>query len=419
MGDDGYNFMKKLLKSESILMRRPEVFLESYIPPRILGRDRQLEELAFYLKYVTRGVQHPHIIIHGRPGVGKSVVVRYALKGVSEFLDREVSDTSYKYSYVLCRDHRSEGKILEKIIGDITGEEVSFVGHSISKHYKELKNAVEEFGGTVTIVLDEANLMTRPNDVLYNLSRFSVDRGGISIICITNSATFLDNLESSVLSSLSPARIVFPSYTSPELELILKDRAREGLYPDVLEDGVIQYCAAVGAHEDGDARRAIALLKLAVMIAEREKSDIVTVEHAKKALKELEKDVIGQTVIKLPPHEKIVLLSIASLSKVLSEVYGQKDVKVTTGQIYGMYQSICRSIGVSPLTLRRVGDFIRTLSELELIDTVKVHRGRYGLTRTVVLGGKPEYYIQTILEDQRFSFLTIDELHNMAANFRK
>ena len=57
-------------------------------------------------------------------------------------------------------------------------------------------------------------------------------------------------------------------------------------------------CAAVAGKENGDARKAIDLLRVAAEIAERERVDMVTENHIREAQEKIEKDTNYSIILK-------------------------------------------------------------------------------------------------------------------------
>ncbi|MEM2022278.1 MAG: cell division control protein Cdc6, partial [Archaeoglobaceae archaeon] len=144
---------------------------------------------------------------------------------------------------------------------------------------------------------------------------------------------------------------------------------------DVIEDGVIELCAAIAAQEHGDARKALDLLRVSAEIAEREGANKVKVEHVKMAIKKIEADYVAETVKTLPIHTKILLYGMILLS--------ENQDKFTTGEIYLIYRKLCSKISITPLTQRRISDLISELDMLGIVNSVVISKGRYGRTREV------------------------------------
>mgnify|MGYP000754720193 FL=1 len=165
----------------------------------------------------------------------------------------------------------------------------------------------------------------------------------------------------------------------------------------VLEDGVIQLCAAIAAQEHGDARKALDLLRVSGEIAEKEGSSKVKIEHVKKAVKKIETDYMIETVRTLPIHSKILLYATTLLSEQVE--------KFTTGELYCLYKKLCGRVGVDFLTQRRISDLISELDMLGIINSTIISKGRYGRTREIKLGTDPNSLKKVLEEDYRLQIL--------------
>jgi cell division control protein 6 len=165
----------------------------------------------------------------------------------------------------------------------------------------------------------------------------------------------------------------------------------------VLEDGVIQLCAAIAAQEHGDARKALDLLRVSAEIAEREGDNKVRIKHVRKAVKKIETDYMLETVRTLPLQTKILLYSMSLLAESME--------KFTTGEVYCVYKKLCSKIGVEALTQRRVSDLISELDSLGIINSVVVSKGRYGRTREIKVDSDIEALKRALEEDYRLQEL--------------
>ena len=119
----------------------------------------------------------------------------------------------------------------------------------------------------IVLVIDEIDSLVDRNgdDILYNFTRANerITEGGfISLIGISNSLTFKDKLDPRVRSSLSEEEMVFNPYTVEQLQKILADRAELAFSENAVSISAINLCAAMAGKENGDARRAIDLLRV-------------------------------------------------------------------------------------------------------------------------------------------------------------
>jgi cell division control protein 6 len=237
------------------------------------------------------------------------------------------------------------------------------------------------------LVLDEIDqLVNKAGDaVLYNLTRINEDlkNSQVSIIGISNNSRFIDMVDPRVKSSLSEEDVLFPPYNALQLQDILKQRAKKAFKLGVLEQGVVEKCAAYSAKEHGDARRALDLLRVAGEVAERKCSKTVKIDHIDEAEEKIEHDRVLDIITTQPKQSQATLYAIMSLQSKDKET-------ILTGQIYDVYNKICSQIGLKALTQRRIGDIIAELDMLGVINAKVISKGRYGRTREIVLATPEE-----------------------------
>ena len=104
--------------------------------------------------------------------------------------------------------------------------------------------------------------------------------------------TFLDGIDPRVRSYLSEEEVIFQPYNAIQLKEILRKRATEAFMENVVQEGVIEKCAAFAAREHGDARRALDLLRVAGELAERSNSKKILLKHMDEANEKVERDKI-------------------------------------------------------------------------------------------------------------------------------
>jgi cell division control protein 6 len=249
----------------------------------------------------------------------------------------------------------------------------------------------------IIIVLDEVDMLVKKDgdDVLYGLTRINtlLKRGRVSLVGISNDLKFKDYLDPRVVSSLSEEEVVFPPYTATELQDILRQRATAGFRESVLEDGVINLCAALAAREHGDARRALDLLRVAGELCERRGEQKTAERHVREAQGCIENDKVTETLKTLPLQSKLVLYSIYVL-----EERGEEEV--ITGSVFEIYAQLCGDLGLDLLTQRRVGDLVNELDMLGIINAKVESKGRYGRTKMIKLSVPHSQVKEVLGEDE-------------------
>jgi cell division control protein 6 len=262
------------------------------------------------------------------------------------------------------------------------GIRVPFTGLPTDEVFQKFYTGLDNKNQLMIVILDEIDCLARnrENDVLYDLTRIGsqLKNSNLRIIGISNDLNFKQLLDARVLSSLSEEEISFPPYTATEIQDILTERAELAFEPNVIETGVIPYCSAIGARENGDARRAIDLFRVSGEIAERKGEHRVTETHVKEANQQIDRDTVNDAIVTMPIHMKLVLYAIY-----LQDKFGTE--KASTGDIFSVYQNICKETHNEILTQRRVSDLINELDMQGLITARIISKGRYGRTKIISL----------------------------------
>lgn len=377
-----------------------EVLRHSYIPERLPHREGEIQRLAGIMAAGLREETPSNVLIYGQTGTGKTATVKYVSKQLEEaaqkvgahcsvvYINGVVFDTAYRVFAYLAR---------------IFNRRVPMIGWPTDMVYAEFKSGLDAEQRSLFIILDEVDkLVSKGDNVLYVLSRINSElaRARVSLIGISNDLTFADSLDPRIRSSLSEEELIFAPYNADQLRDILNERSVTAFAPSVLEPSVILLCAALAASEDGDARRALALLRVSGEIAERTGADKVSEEHVRLASEKLEMNRLVEVVKTLPFHSKIVLSSVVVLSR------ERKKRRYTSGEVYLMYRKLCNHLAIDPLTQARVTEFVSELDILGLIETVLVNRGRYGRTKEISLSILEELVQPVLLEDYKLKELS-------------
>ncbi len=380
--------------TRSRIFKNRDVLLPDYIPERLPHREPQIKKVASVLAQALKGYKPNNLFIYGITGTGKTAVVKL----VTNKLQQKARQLGVRLRIAFINTKRDDTayRILARLIESL-GYRVPPTGIPTSEVYSRFKRYLDRKELLMIIVLDEIDYHVKKygDDLLYKLTRINeeLSRSKASLVGITNDVNFTSWLDPRVKSSLGEEELVFPPYTAPQLRDILAERAKLAFYDGVLEDGVIELCAALAAREKGDARKALDLLRVAGELAEREGSPKVTVEHVKMAWEQIEKDKVVEVVKSLPLHSKLILLAILKLTKNKDTTY--------TGEVYRTYKEMTKELGIETLTLRRVGDLISELDMLGLISAEVESRGRRGLTRIITVESDPKAIMKGLLADPR------------------
>jgi cell division control protein 6 len=226
----------------------------------------------------------------------------------------------------------------------------------------------------VLIVLDEVDHIG-DDSLLYKLSRArsngDITDAKLGVIGISNDLDFRTQLSSKVRSSLCEKEVSFSAYDADELRLVLEQRERVAFQDGVLEDGVLAMCAAYGAKDSGDARKALDLLLEAGDVARESGSDVVTEAHVQDARERVQTDQVVEGIQNYSQHGQLVLYALTLLHE-------RGDTPVRTREVVETYRTVAHSEGVSPVSERSVRDYLGELAQLGLTAVTEHNRGKDG-----------------------------------------
>ncbi len=383
------------------LIRDRKVLWHSYVPDDLPHREEQITQIGGILASGLKGSRPSNVFVYGKPGTGKTAVTRYVLRELTtKFGELQLP---FKAVYLNCRNVDTDYRVLARICAEL-GQKVPFTGLPTDEVHSRLIELLESQDLLTIIVLDEIDrlVLKSGDDTLYKLTRINYDltSARVSLIGISNDLRFPEYLDPRVLSSLSEEKVIFHPYTALQLQDILRRRSSHGLKNGILEEpGVINLCAALAAREEGDARRALDLFRVAVEIAEREGSKEVKVDHVEKARLSIERDTVLEVLRTLPVQQKLVLYAVYVLER-------HKHPHPVTGEVQNVYGDFCSQLGMDPLTQRRVSDLINDLDAIGVVNAKVVSKGRYGRTKIIRLS-VPKTMIADVLErDSRIKALS-------------
>ena len=367
------------------LFKNKSVLQSNFNPQNIAHRDEQIELIASILAPVLRAEKVSNLFVYGKTGTGKTLSIQHVGNKMNSRL-KELGEDHLKFVYINCKLKKvadTEYRILAQIIHELGGT-VPSTGLPTDQVYLRFIELIDDKKQMIILVLDEIDQAVKKisDNFIYSLTRLNTElkKAQISIIGISNSLTFMDNLDPRVRSSLGEEELVFPPYNALQLQDILRERAQSAFKENVLDEGTIAKCAAYAAREHGDARRALDLLRVAGEIAERENSKRITLEHIDHANNKIERDKMLDIIESEPKQFQLVLYSIMAIENEKKNKGG-----IFTGEVYNSYQEICTKTRNEVLTQRRVSDILAEFDMLGIINAQVISKGRHGRMREIKL----------------------------------
>ncbi len=351
----------------------------NYIPSIISHRDKEISLCAQILTPSLRLECPSNLFVYGKTGTGKTVSIKYVCKQLE--LVAQSKNIPVKFVYINCKMRKvadTEYRLIAQLSREL-GHEVPVTGLPTEEVYKIFERAVDDNKKIILLVLDEVdNLIKKCGDeVLYNFTRMNSElkNSKICLVGISNDITMKNNFDPRVKSSLNEEEIIFPPYDAIQLKDILTTRNEIAFMKGAVSEEIISKCAAYAAREDGDARRALNLLRVAGELAERDNSPYIEEKYLDKAQEKIEIDLLLEQIKTQPKQSMAVLHSIML----------EKNNTSNTGDVFNTYKDICLKAGIKFLTQRRFSDLISELDLLGVINTKIISKGRYGRTREIIL----------------------------------
>ncbi|MEM1627755.1 MAG: ORC1-type DNA replication protein [Desulfurococcaceae archaeon] len=404
---DAWKIIEEELNRPSIFKSR-ESLMPEYIPDSLPHRDNELRQLVSYFKHLVTspGSISQRVLVIGGVGTGKTALTR--LFGRS--FVRLASEKGYRVAYVHVNCHRN--RTLFNVIYDIASQlniPIPSRGLSVKEMFDALLTYLEETDMYVIAALDEFHYFASiaGKDSVYFIARTYDAHEGIkylNYIFIATDMSKLAFLDPVTEGYLLRHMVKLEPYTSSQLYDILKYRAELSFFENTYDEETLKFIAeyeGVDKGGGGNARHALEILLMSGDIAEKEGSRKITLEHVRKAIMSLSRDIvsISESIRNSPLHELLVLLSIVKLLR----RSGVKEVKM--GEIEEEYRVLCDIYNEYPRRHTQIYEYIQSLARTGIIHAYPSGKGHRGRTTLVTIHYGPldvlEKYIEDIIKKRK------------------
>ncbi|APW98324.1 cell division control protein Cdc6 [Halobiforma lacisalsi AJ5] len=390
---------------------------------RIYGRDEQLAAEARAFRDTLDGERPPDLLLYGPSGTGKSLTV----KAVAEKVSERATQNDIAFDFVAVNFKTMESHSLDRAVWKLGHQTANKAGVewgiprkgvSTDAKYVRLYEIVDRHFDALVFILDEIDALTgrvgedEPaySRLLYSLSRVMAEQHVdtlVSTVVITNHPKFRENLDSRTDSSYNPTGIHFSDYDANELIEIL-NRRRDAFKEGALDDGVIELVAAYGAKNEGDARRAIDLLRDAGEIANRNGETVVTEQHVHAANDSVVKNRVLEMVGGMTLQKKLSLYAAAVVADV-------NDGAAPSPAVYALYREICQRTDRDVYTQETVNSHINKAGTYGVLESERTSGGfKSGVHLMFTFTEPVEAVLETLEEDETFDELDASTARTIA-----
>ncbi|TMT86592.1 AAA family ATPase [Haloterrigena sp. H1] len=390
---------------------------------RIYGRDKQLAAEARAFRDTLDGERPPDLLLYGPSGTGKTLTV----KAVAEKVKERATQNKIDFDFIAVNFKTMESHSIDRAVwklGNQTAKkagvswDIPRKGVSTDAKYVRLYEIVDRHFDALVFILDEIDTLTgRASDdepaysrLLYSLSRVMAEQHVdtlVSTVVITNHPKFRENLDSRTDSSYNPTGIHFSDYDANELIEIL-NRRRDAFKDGALNDGVIELVAAYGAKNEGDARRAIDLLRDAGELANRNGETVVTERHVHAANDSVVKNRVLEIVGGMSLQKKLSLYAAAVVADV-------NNGSAPSPAIYTLYQEICQRTDRDVYTQETVNSHINKAGTYGVLESERTSGGfKSGVHLMFTFTEPVDAVIETLEEDDTFDEIELSTARSIA-----
>lgn len=362
------------VRDDSIYRNR-DALLDDYTPETLVGRDDELQQYHSALQPAIYGEQPNNIFLYGKAGVGKTAATRFLLNKLQGDAE-QYDDLRVNSHLVNCDGTDSSYQVAVDLVNRLRPieDQISESGYSRSQVYRLMWHEFDQLDGIVLIVLDEVDHL-EDDSILYQLSRARenqhLEKSRVAVIGISNDLSYRKRLSPKVRSSLCERSISFSTYNAQELQEVLSQRRSVAFKPGTVSDGVIGLCAAYGARESGDARKALDLLLKAGDVARDQNAEQVLEQHVHDGRQLLEREEVAQGIANLNDQERLMVYAVATHA-------AENTTPVRSTDLYERYESLAASAGRDPLSSRWMRENLDELAMLGIISVEKRNKGASG-----------------------------------------
>jgi len=235
------------------ILSDPKTLLPTYMPDKILHREKEINEFSMCLKNSVNA------FVYGHSGSGKTMIIKKVIENFNE-------SNSGKAFYINCSLYQTTNAIFHEILLSLNNIVASKSNYELTKR---LKAKIRNLDSPLTICLDHFEHLKEIETLDRILSL------GLNLIIISETYDSYRKLNQAIKAAIT-SLIEIPTYTTDQVFEILTERAEAALEKYTYSEDTIRKIAETSS---GNATLALNLLKSQALKAESEgKSSIDDVE---------------------------------------------------------------------------------------------------------------------------------------------
>ncbi|MCI4349503.1 MAG: AAA family ATPase [Thermoplasmata archaeon] len=368
------------------ILTAEETLDPSFVPPRLVQRDRELELLGKRFRTsLPKGIPYHHLLTGG-VGSGKTALAKRLAQDLSK--SARAGGKPVVAHYVNCWRRSSDRTVLLELLRSV-GVSLPDRGYGVPEMMDVFEQGLRRNPAHRLLILDEAGALVRQETKLvYLLTRSGeVGLGSISLFLVAPD-DILPYLDAASRSSFGVThRLQLSAYNAEDLRAILSFRAGLALRKGSYSADVLAQIAALAA-PTGDARFALELLGGSAHLAEEAGANEIRPEEVRAAKGSIYPTLTESKLEDLGENELLALLAI-------SRTLRGPRARTPTDRVREAYKAAAEEYGRVPVS--RV-TFWRTLRSLEREGIVQLESTGVGEAARVGMDEVPASYLTTVLE---------------------
>lgn len=371
----------------------------SYVPEKLYCRDEVVTELIHNFRRIVDEDEQPsmNVLIHGKGGVGKTVISRFFGKNFNKIALEK--NTQIFIEYFNCINFRSKSKIVRELLGKYTHG--SGRGFSDDEAIKLILSQLIRDNGYMLLIIDEVHLLT-PKEVWAILDiaeTFGHQNAKLSILIISRTKDWMRIETERILSRLN-SKIKLNPYNIGEAKQILQYRSDIALKDGVINEDIIEMIAQIVVDHE-NMRHGIEILRRCGLVADKEGYNSISADMVREASNEVYPTFRGDIVDELNDQELLALYGIAQSLKNQNTPYTIVD------GAYEEYRAICETYNIEIHVKMSYRKYIRHLNQMKIISskTVRIDEDKRGRHLEITLLDIPQNKLLEILNkifDKKF-----------------